>query len=40
LDAGLKKDPVKKEHFTTFMKRILENEHAEVAPLLQGDEES
>lgn len=39
LHTGLLKDPVKREHFMTFMKGILDNRHAEVAPELDRDEE-
>ncbi|XP_061168347.1 uncharacterized protein LOC133177306 [Saccostrea echinata] len=39
LDVSLKKNPVKKGHFLTFMAKILDNHHAEVAPKLSdGDE--
>ncbi|XP_062596368.1 uncharacterized protein LOC134257792 [Saccostrea cucullata] len=39
LDVSLKKNPVKKEHFLTFMAKILDNHHAEVAPELRDGEE-
>lgn len=39
LKASLEKDPVKKEHFVSFMERIMENGHAEVAPPLEQSAE-
>lgn len=38
LDASLHKDPVKKEHFITFMGKILDSGAAEVAPKAIKDE--
>jgi hypothetical protein len=35
----LKKNAVKREHFLVFMGKILDNNHAEVAPPLQENEE-
>ncbi|XP_062610491.1 uncharacterized protein LOC134272258 [Saccostrea cucullata] len=34
-DASLKKNPVKRDHFTTFMLKLFDNDHAEEAPQLQ-----
>ena len=39
LEASLKRDPLKLEHFLTFMEGILTNGHAELAPQLAQDEE-
>ncbi|XP_033755669.1 uncharacterized protein LOC117338425 [Pecten maximus] len=39
LEAGLKKNPDKREHFFEFMGKILANRHAELAPPLDTDEE-
>ncbi len=39
LRRSLLKDSVKKEHFVTFMEQIFENNHAELAPPLQPDQE-
>ena len=39
LHTSLQNNHVKREHLVTFMKRILDNDHAEVAPLLDIDEE-
>lgn len=39
LDASLKKNPQKKDHFVTFMKDILDNAHAEKAPSLDENKE-
>nr|XP_055053759.1 uncharacterized protein LOC129438884 [Misgurnus anguillicaudatus] len=39
LTRKLKKQPVVKEHFVDFMHKIFENEHAELAPQLQNNEE-
>jgi hypothetical protein len=39
LESSLKKNAVKREHFLTFMGKILDNNHAEVAPPLQENEE-
>lgn len=39
LDANLRKNPVKCEHAVTFMKRILDAEHTELASPLKEDEE-
>ena len=39
LDASLRKNAVKREHFVNFMGKIIENGHAEIAPPLQKDEE-
>ncbi|XP_048751486.2 uncharacterized protein LOC125663228 [Ostrea edulis] len=39
LDASLRKNAMKKEHFLTFMGKILDNNHAEVAPELSDGEE-
>ena len=39
LELSFKKDPVKKQHFVTFMQNIFDNGHAELAPPLKADEE-
>jgi hypothetical protein len=39
LDASLSKNTIKREHLVTFMKGILDNGHAEVAPPLDNDDE-
>ncbi|VDI18233.1 Hypothetical predicted protein [Mytilus galloprovincialis] len=39
LDASLNRNPVKREHFLTFMSKILDNNHAELAPPLHEHEE-
>lgn len=39
LHASLERNPVKKEHFVTFMQGIIDNGHAEVAPPLNSQEE-
>ena len=39
LESSLKKNAVKREHFLVFMGKILDNNHAEVAPPLQENEE-
>ena len=39
LDSSLKKNPLKKEHFVTFMKEIVDNDHAERAPPLDENKE-
>lgn len=39
LDISLRKNELKKEHFLTFMGKILDNNHAEVAPDLSEGEE-
>ena len=39
LELSFKKDPVKKQHFVTFIRNIFDNEHAEVAPPLKANEE-
>ncbi|XP_060083636.1 uncharacterized protein LOC132562879 [Ylistrum balloti] len=39
LDASLQRNPVKRDHFTSFMKGIIDNGHAELAPPLSDDEE-
>ncbi|XP_071161241.1 uncharacterized protein [Mytilus edulis] len=39
LDASLSRNPVKREHFLTFMSKILDNNHAELAPPLGEHEE-
>lgn len=39
LDISLRKNELKKEHFLTFMGKILDNNHAEVAPELSDGEE-
>ena len=39
LHMSLSRNEVKKQHFVTFMKGMLERGHAEVAPLLQDGEE-
>ena len=38
LTSSLRRDPHKKQHFITFMKGIFDAGHAELAPLLQGEE--
>ncbi|XP_052062914.1 uncharacterized protein LOC127702663 [Mytilus californianus] len=39
LDASLNRNLVKREHFLTFMSKILDNNHAELAPPLDEHEE-
>ncbi|KAK3088225.1 hypothetical protein FSP39_016350 [Pinctada imbricata] len=39
LDQSLRKDPIKRDHFITFMDKMLRNAHAERAPELREDEE-
>ena len=39
LDASLHKDPKKREHFLTFMGKLFDNGHAEIAPPLQPGKE-
>lgn len=39
IDANLRKNTVKCEHAVTFLKRILDAEHAELAPPLKKDKE-
>ncbi|XP_052694839.1 uncharacterized protein LOC128173163 [Crassostrea angulata] len=39
LDASLKRDPVKKEHFATFMTKLFDNDHAEKAPTSKSTQE-
>ena len=39
LDKSLDRDPVKKEHFIDFMGKMIQDGHAEVAPLLNQGEE-
>ena len=39
LDNSLRKDPLKKSHFVAFMKKVIDNGHAELAPPLEEDEE-
>jgi hypothetical protein len=39
LDTSLKKNPTKRQHFVTFMQRIIDSGHAEVAPPLTDGEE-
>ncbi|XP_062583636.1 uncharacterized protein LOC134245361 [Saccostrea cucullata] len=39
LDISLRKDPTKQEHFMSFMKKIFDNNHAEIAPPLKEKEE-
>ena len=39
LDASLRKNDLKREHFLTFMGKILDNNHAEVAPAISDGEE-
>ena len=39
LHISLQKNPVKRDHFVTFMKKILDSGHAEVAPPLRIGEE-
>ena len=39
LDSSLHKDEKKKEHFLTFMRGILNNQHAEIAAYLSPDHE-
>ncbi|XP_063446982.1 uncharacterized protein LOC134726507 [Mytilus trossulus] len=39
LDASLNRNPVKREHFLTCMSKILDNNHAELAPPLNEHEE-
>ncbi|VDI78659.1 Hypothetical predicted protein [Mytilus galloprovincialis] len=40
LDFTLRKNDVKREHFLAFMKKIFDNNHAEIAPALSDGEES
>jgi hypothetical protein len=39
LDSSLRRNPKKREHMVEFMQKILANNHAEVAPPLQNNEE-
>jgi hypothetical protein len=39
LDSSLRRNPTKREHMVEFMQKILDNNHAEVAPPLQNNEE-
>ena len=39
LHRSLQKDSVKKQHFVDFMDKVIRNNHAEIAPPLQDDEE-
>jgi hypothetical protein len=39
LDSSLRTNPTKREHMVEFMQKILENNHAEVAPPLQNNDE-
>ncbi|XP_068246878.1 uncharacterized protein [Palaemon carinicauda] len=39
LDASLRRNPVKQEHFLTFMSKIFDYNHAELAPPLKDHEE-
>ncbi|XP_050419153.2 uncharacterized protein LOC126832434 [Patella vulgata] len=39
LDYSLRKDSTKRAHFFTFMKRVFDNNHAELAPPLRDDDE-
>jgi len=39
LDVSLKKNPVKREHFRTFMGKVLDSGAAEVAPPISSDKE-
>lgn len=39
LERGLKRYPVKREHFFAFMQELLDNNHTEVVPPLTQDEE-
>jgi hypothetical protein len=39
LEKSLHRDPVKRNHFFEFMKELFANNHAEVAPELQPEEE-
>ena len=39
LDVTLRKDKLKQEHFMTFMQKLIDNQHAEVATPLQKEEE-
>ncbi|XP_069114175.1 uncharacterized protein [Argopecten irradians] len=39
LDSSLRKDPVKRQHFVTFMDNIFKSGHAELAPDLKENEE-
>ncbi|XP_068223649.1 uncharacterized protein [Palaemon carinicauda] len=39
LDASLRRIPVKQEHILTFMSKIFNNNHAELAPPLKDHEE-
>jgi len=39
LDRSLKKNLKKQEHFMTFMEKVINNNHAEIAPPLQDEEE-
>lgn len=39
LDYSLQRNPVKRQHFVTFMKKVFDHGHAEIAPpLMDGDE--
>jgi hypothetical protein len=39
LDSSLRRNPKKREHMVEFMRKILDNNRAEVAPPLQNNEE-
>ncbi|XP_062587767.1 uncharacterized protein LOC134249430 [Saccostrea cucullata] len=39
LQKSLQRDPVKRDHFRTFMTKLLQNGHAEVAPPLDAEQE-
>jgi hypothetical protein len=39
LDSSIRRNPKKREHMVEFMQKILDNNHAEVAPPLQNNEE-
>ena len=39
LDSSLRRNPTKREHMVEFMQKILDNNHAEVAPPLQNNDE-
>lgn len=39
LHSSLSKDPVKLQHMVTFMQRVFDSKHAEVAPPLASNEE-
>ena len=39
LDANLKRDAAKRDHFEIFMMKLFDNDHAEEAPTIQSNQE-